>query len=261
MIAIERFARIKKQLFLFSLIICSITTSAQRINVSKEKYPGVKKIIVKSVGHGISRIVGSVDTGYKGIYLLDGQGQAKTEIRLKTRKHLATYEYEFLANGLLAKQTTTFDINNPKSKHSIYHHYDIRDGIVYTEICYTATDTLYREDNLEFNEKRERIVYLRNLTQSKNYLTYENGRIIKWRSIELADNSERIYDFGYDKHGNVTKVDLKQNPEPEMKNVRLHGDGDHRRYKYKYDKHGRWTKMYQIVGRRKILIEKRKYEM
>ncbi|MDN4166683.1 hypothetical protein QWY31_14325 [Cytophagales bacterium LB-30] len=245
------------------LFINAYQSHGQEINVRDEIYPGVTKIIVKSVGHGIHRLIRSPHNGYRGEYLLDDNGRAKKETRFKRREHLATYEYEFLENGLLSKQTTTFDINNPKRIHSIYYHYEIKEDHVINEICYTANDTLYRVDNIEFNDKGQRTVYIRNVNESKNYLTYDNGYLKNWKSIDFKDSVERMYEFGYDENGNLTKFDFSQVPEPEMKEVWLHvyGDGNHRNYKYKYDKSGRWIKKYQIVDRKKILLEKRRYVM
>lgn len=226
---------------------------SQELNVKEEKYPGIKKVIVKS----------TEGDGYWGEYILDKNGQPKVEKRFKKKVHLATSEYIFLDNGLLSRETVSFDINNPKRVQVFNYSYDLTDNQIYAETCYTDRDTLSRVDNLEFNDKGQRIVYTRNKNESKNFLTYENGLVKTWRSINLADSSERIYEFGYDLNGNLISFDLKQIPETALKIgwLDVRGDGNHRRYTYKYDKYRRWTKKYQIIGRRKILLEKRVYEM
>ena len=241
---------------IFSVLLLTPTLAiAQDINVYKDVFPGIQKVVVTST-----------DRGYRGEYLLDKNGRTETEERYKKASHLATNKYWFTKRGQLAVHKVTYDINDPKRIQTFYnkYFYSFDSSKILGEVCFTDTDTLYTINYTAFNERNLPVKYTkythaRKVFASDMELVYLNKKVINWKSVEREDGQVTFCKYAYNDRGDIVSEKRSLTPMPPGGNLWIDGQGDVLEWKYEYNKEGYWTRKFESVNGKYVLIETRKY--
>ncbi len=227
----------------------------QKINVEREIFPGIRKVIVASA-----------TSGYRGEYVLDAKGRTQVEKRYRRRQHLATSTYSFTRNGRQAVQTVAFDCNDPGKVRSIYRQYQFAKDSSRTlaELCYTDTDTLYKIVYNSFDKYNRPLSYSKRLYGRGNYLedivvSYQDGKVTSWTNSDRLTGIATTCAYTYNAQGDVISEKRSETPKASSVTSWIDGQGDYMRWRYAYDKEGRWTKKYKLIEGGEILVESRRY--
>jgi hypothetical protein len=240
---------------IIALLLLPTAAVCQNINVERDVFPGVKKLIVESTTRG-----------YRGEYLLDAKGRTQVEKRYQKQKHLATSTYTFTRNGREAVQTVVFDCNNPGKEHSIYRRYQFSadSSRTLTELCYTNTDTLYKTAYKSFNEHNQPLSYSKTLYGRGKYIadivaSYQGRNVTNWTSSDRSTGIVTTCAYTYNAQGDVTSEKRRESPTTLGSTSWVDGQGEYMQWRYTYDKEGRWIKKYELIEGREVLVETRRY--
>jgi hypothetical protein len=240
--------------FLMLTLIQSLVL-AQSIDIQKEIFPGIKKVIIKSTSKG-----------YRGEYILDKCGRAETEERYKHTNHLATNKYWFTKRGKLVVHKVTYDINDPKRIQTFYNHYfySADSSKILKDVCYTDADTLYTITYTAFNEDSQPVKYTkfthaRKVFASDVEVSYLDKRVINWKSTKREDGQITSCEYSYNDRGDIVSEKRSLTPAPTGENLWIDGQGDLLKWKYEYNKDSYWTRKFELVNDKYVLVETRKY--
>lgn len=233
---------------------------AQSINLEKDKFPGTKKLEVKSFNGCCAQ------KGYRAIYVFDSIGRAIKSYNYFKRKLLAAYEYRYNERGLLSEKKSVFDINKNAQKDytKFIYHFDTLGRLVNkTEqqgngvhiTLYGKFDSLNNPNLLVKNFNNSTIV------ETINYKA--NGQLIQIQTSE-NDTITQTEDRKYNAFGDIVYSYIPTLQDKETgKMIMILGGNRHwyeEEYVYTYDEQNRWVEKYVVYNNKKVLMEKRAYK-
>ncbi len=246
--------------FLTLLLLLTTISFGQSIDVENEKFPGTKKLIVKSFNSCCAQ------KGYKAIYYFDSNGRTIKSSNYFKRQLRASYEYHYNEKGLLTEKIIVYDKNNksPKDTTKFLYAIDHMDRVItkteyfgkwFTMETYSDFDTLnnpttiiHSFNNNTFLEQRK----YNSLGQEILNQRLTNDTITSIEESKYNQFGDKIY-------SNMPTLTDKETG----KMVRLIGGTRHwflEEYFYTYDNKIRWTEKYVVYDSKKVLLEKRIYK-
>lgn len=256
---------IRQQIFTLAILLLLTNVSVgQSIDIENEKFPGAKKLVVKSYNGCCTQ------KGFKAIYYFDSFGRTIKSSNYFKRQLRASYEYHYNNQGLLTEKINVYDINNKSRKDTTHYYYEVDStGKILSKQMkfglgnrFSYTD--YHKDFNEFgfpqtiisvNDRQEKTVQLR---------TYDTfGNIIKLQKIE-NDSVITLEERKYNHNGHLVYSILPTIVGVDTEGLALFVGGSRHsaieNYKYTYDKLNRWTEKYVVFDNKKVLLEKRIYK-
>ena len=255
----------RRQIFVLAIFLILTTLSVgQSIDVENEKFPGTKKLIVKSYNSCCAQ------KGFKAIYYFDNNGRAIKSSNYFKRQLRACYEYCYNDKGLLTEKINVYDINNKSRKDTTHYYYefDSTGKILSKQMTFGLGNrfsfTDYYKDFNEFgfpqtiilvNDRNEKTLQLR---------TYDTfGNIIKLQKVE-NDSAITLEERKYNHNGHIVYSILPTIVGVDTKGLALFVGGSRHsaieNYEYTYDKLNRWIEKSVIFDNKKVLLEKRIYK-
>jgi len=247
-------------LFFISLLLLLTTVSfGQSIDVETEKFPGTKKLVVKSYNGCCAQ------NGYKAVYLFDSIGRAIKSYNYFKRRLLATYEYHYNEKGFLAEKIMVYDINNKSRKDTtkFVYTFDLKDRVV-TKTKYFgnwSSIEAYSDFDTLNNPTTVRHTFDKNTSIEKRVYNSLGQQILnhKIKENNITSTEESKYnEYGDKVYSNIPTLLDKETG----KMVMLLGGSRYsivENYYYTYDSLNRWTEKYVLFDNRKVLLEKRIY--
>jgi hypothetical protein len=236
----------------------------QSIDIESEKYPGTKKLIVKSYNGCCAK------KGFKAIYYFDNNGRTIKSSNFFKRQLRASYEYLYNDNGLLSKEILVYDINNKSRKDTTKYFYEVdTTGKVLSKQMtfglgnrFSYTD-YFKEFNelglpktvIRVNDRKEKTIIQR---------TYDSiGNITKEEKVE-NDTLITLEERNYNQNGHLIYSILPSIVGVDKKGLAIFIGGSRysaiEKYEYTYDVLNRWTEKYIIYDDKKILHQMRIYK-
>ena len=247
----------------FVLVILLFLTNGsfgQSIAVESEKFPGSKKLIIKSY-NGCC-----VQKGFKSIYYFDDNGRTIKSFNYFKRQLIESYEYRYNDKGLLIEKTMVSDLNNNARTDTTKFVYSLDEKgrvISKTEYFGQWTATEMYSDFDSFNNPQIVTNSFNNISYIEKRQFNSSGQQTSNQRLE-DDSIIQIEESQYNQYGdkifsNVpTLADKKTG-----KMIMLIGGNRHwflEEYEYTYDKLNRWIKKYVIYDNKKVLLETRIYK-
>ncbi len=250
-----------KLYFITLLFLLSTSVSfGQSIDVETEKFPGTKKLIVKSFNGCCAQ------NGFKAIYYFDSSGRTIKSSNFFKRQLRASYEYRYNENGLLTEKIMVYDINNKSRKDTtkFVYAFDHKDRVITKTKHFgnwSSIETYSDFDTLN-NPTTVRHAFNKNTSIEKREYNSLGQQILNYRINEdtITSSEESKYnEYGDKVYSNIPTLLDKETG----KMVMLIGGSRHsivEKYDYTYDKLNRWTEKYVLFDNRKVLLEKRIYK-
>lgn len=249
--------------YVFAVIFLQLlarVSLAQSINVEKDKFPGTKKLEVKSFNGCCAQ------KGYRAIYVFDSIGRAIKSYNYFKRKLLAAYEYRYNERGLLSEKKSNFDINrNAQNDYTKFiYQFDTMGRLVNkTEQHDNGVHiTLYGKfDSLNNPMLLVKIFNNSTIVERINYNA--NGQPIQIQTSE-NDTITQIEDRKYNAFGDIVYSNIPTLQDKETgKMMMILGGNRHlyeEAYVYTYDEQNRWVEKYVVYNNKKVLMEKRAFK-
>lgn len=251
------------QFIILIILIFPLFIYGQSIDVENEKFPGVKKLTVKSY-NGVPTQKGS-----KAIYVFDNNGNSIKSSVFSKRKLISSCEYYYNEKELLTKKIQTFDIYRKNFIDTTTFDY-IHDsnGIIISKTTNNRISVVtesFKDFDTSYNAQTILSRYNNSTIVSKRQFNPE-GKVVLCQRLENDTifwiEESKYNEFGDKVYSNIPTLLDKQTGEMELFVVGLRFTGCRRYsiielYEYTYDKLNRWTEKYVIFDGRKILVEKR----
>lgn len=247
-------------LFFITLLHLLTTASfAQSIDVEKEKYPGTKKLVVKSFNGCCAQ------KGYKAVYLFDSIGRTIKSYNYFKRKLLAAYGYRYNEQGLLSEKISVYQ-SNKKSRYDnnkIIYKFDTMGRVINKTTQHGNRVHIILYGNFDSLNNPKLVVNILNnntIVETRNYNA--NGQLIQIQTSE-NDTMTQLEEIKYNVLGDITYSNIPTLQDKETgKMVMILGGNRHwyvEEYVYTYDKLNRWTEKYVLFDNKKVLLERRIY--
>jgi hypothetical protein len=252
----------KGHYFFFITILFQLTTISfgQSINVENEKFPGTKKLIVKSFNSCCAQ------KGYKAIYYFDSSGRTIKSSNYFKRQLQASYEYHYNEKGLLTEKIKVYDINNKSNKDTTKFHYKID----HMDRVITKTEYFGSWSSVETYSDFDTLNNPTKIIHSFNKNTFVEQRKYNSLGQEILnqrltnDTITSIEESKYNQFGDKIYSNMPTLIDKETgKMIRLIGGTRHwflEEYNYTYDDLNRWTEKYVVYDNKNVLLEKRIYK-
>jgi hypothetical protein len=247
-------------LFITLLLLLTSGSFGQSIDVETEKYPGTKKLIIKSFNGCCAQ------KGYKAIYYFDSSGRTIKSSNHFKRKLLASYEYRYNDKGLLTEKISLYDINNKSRKDTTKFTYtfDQKDRVTTKTEHFGKWTAIEIYKDFDVLNKPTIIIHSFNNNTFVEKIQYNSHgqKILNQRLIN--DTISSIEEIKYNQFGDKIYSNMPTLIDKETgKMVRLIGGTRHwflEEYLYTYDNLNRWTEKYVVYDNKNVLHEKRIYK-
>jgi hypothetical protein len=246
-------------LFSILIILLTLTTKSQSIDVESEKFPGIKKLEVKSYN-------GCVKEGYRAVYLFDNKGQATESSNYFKKKLLAKYKYRYYEKGLLIEKIQTFDINNKNKIDTTKFIYEFDEqGRVISKSEFFG-QWVVLENFQNFNNKGFPTRVIRTFDNKTTTIQKEYDTLGNESKIQKVENDTIITleEKRFNTQGDISYSIIPDLVGKDKKGLAIYIGGNRfsaiEEYEYVYDNSNRWTEKYVVYEGKKLLIEKREYE-
>ena len=248
----------KETLFVIFLVL-TLTTKAQSIDVATERFPTVKKLIIKSFN-------GCVKKGYRTVYLFDDKGQAIESSSYLKRKLLAKYKYVYNDKGLLTEKIQTYSINDKKRTDTtrFIYEFDLNARLLSKSKYFgiwTSTETYQ-----DFDANGFPTTVISTFDNKTTVFRKEYNSIRRETRRQKVENDTIITfeENRYNQYGDIIYSILPTVVGEETNGLALFIGGNRHsaveKYEYTYDSLNRWTEKYLVFDGKKVLHEKRLYK-
>lgn len=241
------------------LLLFSSVSFGQSIDVGKERFPGTKKLIVKSFNGCCAQ------KGYEAIYNFDSIGRAIKSSNYFKRKLLASYEYRYNEKGLLTEKIMVYDLNNKNSKDTttFVYAFDDKDRLI------TKTTYFSNWSTMEFYSDFDALNNPTTVSYTSNNNTFIEKRLYNLLGQEILnqrlkdDTITSTEESKYNEYGDKIYSNIPTLLDKETgKMVLLFGGARHsivENYVYTYNRLNQWTEKYVLFDNQNVLLEKRIY--
>jgi hypothetical protein len=249
-----------KTLILITLLLLTLTSTGQSIDVEKEKFPGIQKLTVKSFNGCCSM------NGYRVVYYFDNIGNVIRSLNYFKKKHLANFEYRYNDKGLLMEKIQTYDIDNKSRIDTIRftYEFDTSDRITLKTEHFGKWKHTESYQDFDANNNPQTVLstFGNRTTILKRTFNSQNKEILKQR-VE-NDSTITFEEIKYNEVGDIINSNIPSLLDKETgKMAVLIGGNRHsivEIYEYRYDKLFHWTQKYVVFDNKKVLLEKRIYK-
>lgn len=248
-----------KILFSILILFLTLTTKSQSIDVETEKFPDIKKLVVKSFN-------GCVKKGYRAVYLFDSNGQAIESSNYFKKKLLAQYKYRYNEKGLLIEKIQTFDINNKNKVDTtkFIYEFDEQERVISKSKIFGKWVVLEIFQN--FNDKGFPTTIIRTFDNKTTTIQKEYDILGNESKIQKVENDSVIIleEKKYNAKGDISYSIIPDLVGKDKKGLAIFIGGNRfsaiEEYEYVYDNLNRWIEKYVVFENEKLLIEKREYK-
>ena len=228
------------------------------IDVEKEKFSGVKKLIVEILSNVISR------KKYSSVYYFDNKGNAIKSSKFRGNKCITNFRYQYNAMGLLIEEMQTY-YWKCKKKNKItkyFYELDTVDRII-SRTKYSDEDsyTTYYQDFDDSNNPQTIIgvrggfAIIKKKYDAFNRViaieVYDKEKILDSLVIKYNEFGDEIYSYS----GSFLNFNKKEDTEPFISDSVVFEIESH--YEYLYDLSNRWIEKYLLHDNNRLLLRKR----
>lgn len=236
-----------------------MTTKSQSIDVETEKFPDIKKLVVKSFNDCVKK-------GYRAVYLFDSNGQAIESSNYFKKKLLAQYKYRYNEKGLLIEKIQTFDINNKNKVDTtkFIYEFDEQERVISKSKFFGQWVVLEIFQN--FNDKGFPTTIIRTFDNKTTTIQKEYDILGNESKIQKVENDSVIIleEKKYNAKGDISYSIIPDLVGKDKKGLAIFIGGNRfsaiEEYEYVYDNLNRWIEKYVVFENEKLLIKKREYK-